>query len=96
MIDWLVLAVAGKVLIYLWQEFPLPSQLKKFAFIDKLHVCDLCAGVHIYALVSWVTGLHFFGYMPVASEYLTGGIVSFIVHIFSIGWQEKFSTTVVV
>lgn len=96
MIEWLVLMGVGRVLIYLWQQFPLPKSITKFSTLEKLHTCDLCAGVHIYALLSWVTGMHFFGYMPVVSEYITGGIVSFVVHIFVIGWQEKFSTMVVV
>ena len=96
MIDWLVLMVVGRILIYLWQQFPLPSSLTKFESVNKLHTCDLCAGVHIYALMSWVMGLHFFGYMPVVSEYITGGVVSFAVHIFLIGWREKFTETMVV
>ena len=96
MINWLVMMAVGKILIYLWQQFPLPSAITKFKAIDKLHVCDLCAGVHIFALLSWVCGLHIFEYVPVVSEYVTGGVVSFLVHIFSIGWREKFMDVVVV
>lgn len=94
MINWLVLMGVGKVLIYLWMIFPLPPMGK---IIDKLHMCDLCSGVHIYALLSFILGIYLFPfYVPIVSEYITGGVVSFIVHIFSIGWEEKFSTTVIV
>lgn len=96
MIEWLTFGAVGRILIYLWQQFPLPESLTKFKTLEKLHTCDLCAGVHIYALLAWVTGMHFFGYMPIVSEYITGGIISFVAHIFVIGWKEKFSETVVV
>lgn len=96
MIDWIVLALVGKILIYLWQQFPLPKALEKFKTIEKLHLCDLCAGVHIYALMSWVMGVYVFSYVPVVSEYITGGVVSFLVHIFSIGFREKFGNVLVI
>lgn len=97
MINWLILGVIGKVLIFLWASFPLPQALEKFKSVEKLHLCDLCAGVHIYALASFVMGLYIFPhYVPVVSEYVTGGVVSFLVHIFSIGWREKFNNILVV
>jgi hypothetical protein len=37
-----------------------------------------------------------FKYVPVLSELVTGGVVSFVVHIFLIGWKEKFNNIVVV
>lgn len=97
MIDWLILMGVGKVMIYLWQQFPLPAALEKFKTIEKLHRCDLCAGVHIYALMAWLTGTYLFShYIPLVSEYVTGGVISFLVHLISIGWKEKFTNIVVV
>lgn len=94
MIEWLVLMGVGKVLIFLWMSFPLPPINR---IIDKLHRCDLCAGVHVYAMMSFLLHLYLFTfYVPVVSEYVTGGVISFLVHVFSIGWKEKFSTTVIV
>ena len=100
--SWLVLLLVGKILIYLWQQFPLPDFLAKYKTLNKLHTCDLCGGVHIYALLSAVTRLFLFPafgldwYFPVVSEYVTGGVLSFVVHIFSIGWRERFNNYLVV
>lgn len=99
--NWLVYLVVGKILIYLWQQFPLPSFLEKHKTVEKLHICDLCAGVWIFGILSYFLGLSLlkvfeFGYVPVISELITGAVISFVVHIFSIGWKEKFSNVVVV
>ena len=99
--NWLVYLLVGKVMIYLWQQFPLPTSLEKYKTIEKLHHCDLCAGVWIYAILSYVFHagmLQILGltYIPLISEILTGGVVSFVVHIFSIGWQDKFAPDIVI
>ena len=99
--NWLVYLVMGKTIIFLWQVFPLPASLEKYKTINKLHHCDLCAGVWIYGILSAVLGLSLleafgFQYVPLVSELVTGGLISFVVHIFSIGWNEKFNNIVVV
>ena len=98
---WLLYLVVGKVMIYLWQLFPLPTKLENNQTIHKLHSCDLCSGVWIYGLLGYFMGmslLTLFGlsYIPVVSEVITGGVVSFIVHIFSIGWKDRFSSELVI
>jgi len=64
--------------------------------LKKLFTCDLCLGVWVYfslcgfyrlEIVSSFTGI----YIPLASEFLTGAIISFVVHLISIGWKFKFS-----
>lgn len=99
--NWIVYLIAGKVIIYLWQQFPLPAFLEKYKTIEKLHICDLCFGVWVFGILSYFLGLSLlavfnFEYVPVVSEIITGATISFIVHIFSIGWKEKFSSIVVV
>ncbi len=99
--NWIVFLLAGKVIIYLWQNFPLPAALEKFRTIEKLHNCDLCAGVWIYGSLSFFLGMDIlqilsFSYIPIVSEVVTGCLVSFVVHIFSIGWHEKFNNILVV
>lgn len=89
----------GRVLIYLWFQFPLPAVLEQYKSIQKLHTCDLCAGVWLYGILSYFMGLSLlqvlgFTYVPVVSEVVTGGVVSFLVHIFLIGWKEKFNVLV--
>ena len=97
---WLLYLVVGKVMIYLWQLFPLPTKLENNQIIHKLHLCDLCSGTWVYGLLGYFMGvslLTLFGlsYIPVVSEVITGGVVSFIVHVFSIGWKDKFSSELV-
>lgn len=98
--NWLAYLLVGKLLIYLWQQFPLPTRLENIPSIHKLHFCDLCSGVWLYGLLSFFMGVSLltllgFSYTPVVSELVTGGAVSFIVHIFSIGWKDKFSSELV-
>ena len=94
---WIIYMLIGKVILFLWQQFPLPSPLEKYKTIKKLHECDLCAGVWIFGILSYFLGLSLLEvYTPVVSEVITGSMISFIVHIFSIGWKEKFNNVVVV
>ena len=107
MLEFIVYALIGKLLIFLWQQFPLSDYLSsKWKPLQKLFGCDLCLGVWIY----WFLALFFeeanpFLYMvdkylnvyiyPAAfifvfTAFLTGAITSFIVHIFSLGWNTKF------
>lgn len=99
--NWIVFILTGKAFIYLWQQFPLPVFLEKSKVIEKLHNCDLCAGVWIYGLLGLFLGMDLlqvlgFSYIPLVSEAITGGLISFVVHIFSIGWKEKFNNILVV
>lgn len=36
-----------------------------------------------------------FYYVPVLSELIVGGVISFLVHIFILGWKTKFEVVVV-
>lgn len=96
--NWIIFLLLGRVLIYLWQQFPLPEINRT---IDKLHNCDLCSGVWIYGVLSFCMQLSLlevlgFQYVPVVSEIVTGGMTSFVVWIFVAGWKEKFSDTLVI
>jgi hypothetical protein len=96
MINWLGYLLGGKVLIFLWQLFPLPNKLEENKTIHKLHTCDLCSGVYLFTLLAFVFKvdlLSLFGvsYIILVNEFVTGAIISFIVHIFSMGWIAKFS-----
>lgn len=98
--SWIIFLIVGRILIYLWQQFPLPDALENNRSIHKLHICDLCAGVWIYGILSFFMSMSLlkifgFDYVPVISEVVTGGVVSFLVHIFLIGWREKFNQLVI-
>ncbi len=95
MLSWLGYIFIGKLFIYLGMEFPLPDKLEKNKFIGALHSCDLCFGVYVYGILSYLMkmdGLSVLGfwYVPFISELVTGGIMAFLVHIFSLGWKAKF------
>lgn len=98
--EWLLFAATGRVLIYVWFQFPLPSKfyLKKTYFyttINKLHSCDLCAGVWLYGLLALVTGADMFSVGSVVTMLATGAVTSLLVHIFVIGWKSKFEVVVI-
>ena len=101
MIDWLVLILLGKLFIFLGQKFPLPDFLERNRKINEWHQCSLCFGVWVYAAFSYILGVDMLqvlgiSYIPLVSEFTTGGIVSFIVFIFSIGWKDYFSPDIVI
>ena len=111
MLEFVVFAAIGKVLIYLWQQFPLSEYLgSKWKPLSKLFGCDLCLGVWIYWFMAcFFADINpflpmvdcFKGDMPlylfafVFTAFLTGAVTSFLVHVFSLGWNTKFQTIVV-
>jgi hypothetical protein len=75
-------------------HFP-PFSESKFIFIKRLWNCDLCSGVWVYFIVALLLGVDEFivgtkSGIYVIDCFLVGGISSFLVHIFSFGWQNKF------
>ena len=89
----------GKLLIYLVQKSPYGNFIGKIIgredvrrFLQELLSCDLCLGVFVYAILAWIMKTNIINiYVPVVSELITGAGMSFIVHLLSIGWREKFS-----
>ena len=82
----------GYLFIWLGMKFP-PFSESRFEFVKKLWNCQLCAGVWVYTFLSFVMGEHLFGdlfYLPFISELATGGIVSFIAWLATIGYREHF------
>lgn len=99
-LGWLLFAASGKIIIYLWQTFPMPpvaERTKKkylYKLVDKLHSCDLCSGVWVYfALAAFLEAdivSPYFGVpATIAGEFVTAGITSYLVHVFSYGWRAK-------
>jgi hypothetical protein len=107
MLEWLVFAVIGKLVIHLWMKFPIPQFISDnkqkryiYQFIDELHRCDLCSGFWIYSLLAILLGVDIlqevFGYtVEIVGNILTGAVTSFVVHIFSIGWKNKYEVIVI-
>ena len=96
-ISFLLFLLVGKLLIYLGMKFP-PLSESRFGLVKRIWECDECSGVWVYTFLSFVMGEVLFReifYFPLVSELITGGISSFLVHLVSIGWREKFLVVVV-
>lgn len=97
---WILFLVVGKIVIHVFQQFQLPKPIKKYQWFVKLHDCDLCSGVWIYTILSVFMGVDLlsvilFEYVPFVSEVITGIVVSWLVHIFILGWKAKYEIVVV-
>lgn len=73
-VSWLIYAVVGRILIFVWQKFP--AKYVPTAFIKDIHACDLCSGTYLYPVLAWVMGMNFI------SGILLGVVTSYIVWIF--------------
>lgn len=98
--NWLVYILLGRLLIWAWQQFPLPKSLEENRWARKLHDCDFCSGTWIFTFLSFVMQLDLlaplgFYYVPALSEGITGIITSFMTHIFVIGWKARFDVVVI-
>lgn len=98
MLSWLFYVGVGKVLLFLGMKFPLPQFLEEKKTIKYLHECDLCFGFWVYAVLSWAMQLDLltasgFHYVPVIAEIVTGGVVTFVMHLLRIGWNARFYPT---
>lgn len=98
MTEIVLLAIAGKVLIFLAQKFAQNLNLQ-IPFLKKLFECSLCLGVWVYGFLSAVTGITLFSdlfYSPLSSELITAGLLSFTVFLISLGWNEYFGKVYIV
>jgi hypothetical protein len=98
--NWLVYLLVGRLLIFLGQKFKLPQILENNKKIKEWHECPLCFGVWIYGFLAYflhmnILELFGFNYVFFVSELITGGVVSFLVFIFSIGWKDYFAPDIV-
>lgn len=78
----------------------MPKPIKKIEWFEQLHECDLCSGVWIYSILALFMGMDLlkvllFTHVPLVSEVVTGIVVSWLVHIFTLGWKSKYDIVVV-
>lgn len=97
---WILFLLVGKIVIHIWMKFELPTPLKRFVWLAKLHDCDLCSGVWVFTLLSLFLGvdllsISIFEYVPLVSEVITGIVISWLVHIFTLGWKAKYEVIVI-
>jgi hypothetical protein len=97
--SWVIYLALGKIFIYLWQQFPLPSRLEKIKVINKLHLCSLCSGVWIYSILACamrmdILVLFGFPFVFLIGWIVTGGVSSFLIHLISMGWNDQFAVEI--
>jgi hypothetical protein len=92
----------GKLLIWLIQIFlPLHWFIKSRKnvyfreYLEKLFGCDLCLGVWVYFALALIFDLNLFFLdynivVKIITMFLTGIISAFIMHLITLGWNEKF------
>lgn len=100
----LLYILIGKLIIFLAQKFPFQNiyfigrLFKEGRFLRQLFDCDLCLGTWVYPILNFAFGVDlFYEYfeIPILNVVLTGMAVSFLMHIFSLGWNAKFREFVI-
>jgi hypothetical protein len=99
--DFVIFALVGRIILFLLQKFP----KSKFPFIgklfregkllDELFSCDLCLGFWIYFGLAFVFEIDFGISVPILSEFIIGAVTTFVVHVFSVGWNAKFQNLII-
>jgi hypothetical protein len=95
--QFIIYAVIGKLFIYTLQKFPLIRDIKN-PFFRELFDCDFCLGIWIFFILSCFFNIVLFKeylYFPIISQLATGVFTSFLLHLLSIGWINKFGVIVV-
>lgn len=103
-LELILLIAVGRILIYLWSEFPLPEWVERSKF-GKLHHCTQCAGVWIYSAIFILFGVDILGMLGLSGEFLGGNIfyrvvagalggaiISFVMSLLEMGFRERFMT----
>jgi hypothetical protein len=90
----------GKVVIHAWMAFHLPKFMKKIEWFVELHNCDFCSGIWVYSVLSFFMGMDLleltgFGYIPIIGAGVTGILVSWLMHLLTLGWKAKYEIVVI-
>ena len=90
-------AAIGKLLLYLAQKFPLTNYIAgKWKVLEQLVNCDLCFGFWVYLVLSVFYRIDILvPHVAVLSEIILASATTFLVHLISIGWSEKFNIVVI-
>jgi hypothetical protein len=96
--------LVGRLVIYALQKFPFQKiylvgrLFREGGFLEQLFDCDFCLGFWVYTGLAFIFEINFlqeYFYVFILSEALTGVIASFLMHLITIGWKDKFSIIVV-
>jgi hypothetical protein len=99
-----VYALVGKLIIFLLQKFPkhtLPIIGKLFRegrLLGDLFSCNLCLGFWVYSGLAFLFQINLtneFFYIPILSEFVSGAIVAFLMHLISAGWEAQYQNIII-
>jgi len=99
-----IFALIGKLLIFLLQKFPKHSLpiigrlFREGKLLDDLFSCDLCSGFWLYSGLAFIFEINIAGeyfYVPILSEFITGAVVSFVMHLISAGWNAQYQNIII-
>ena len=101
-VDYLIFASIGKLIIYIIQTFPLDTVLgigklfREERFLGKLWSCDLCLGVWVYFALALMFEVNVLpAYFPIVTPMIMGMMTSLLVHLISLGWSAKFKEIII-
>lgn len=91
----LVFLGIGKLFLYLFQKSPIPRYFK--GTLKELVECDLCLGFWIYLVLGVMLHQDIDEKIKnkIVSKLATASVSTFVMHLLSIGWREKFSTYII-
>jgi hypothetical protein len=81
----------------MFQKSPIPRALPD-GTLKELVECDLCLGFWVYLFLGAIYKINIDEKLDenkLISRLATGSFATFVMHLLSIGWREKFSTYIV-
>jgi hypothetical protein len=90
--DYFIFLLFGKVAIYFLQTFSSHINIK-WKLLQEMVECNLCLGFWVFTGLSFMFGVNLAPEFPIVSQILTGASSSLLVHLVSIGWNDKFGVT---
>lgn len=83
----------GKLIIWLAQTSGFTRWFWKLhPWLTELGECDLCVGVWVMSFLAWFGSVNFMAphYFPVVSEFMTGALAAFGLHLMTLGWRTQY------
>jgi hypothetical protein len=97
-IDWLVFAAVGRLLLFLFMKAPYSKWVMKIhPFFEDLLSCTLCSGFWVYFIMSFFIDGNMINFtqFPIIREITIGAITTFFVWLVEAGWNEKFQNLII-
>ena len=100
-LDFVIFALVGKIIVFLLQKFPKPKLpfigklFREGGLLDELFDCDLCLGFWVFSGLAFIFEIDIGIYVPILSEFIIGAVTTFVVHVFSEGWNAKFQNFII-